>query len=185
MKDNKIIELFEARDQKAIVETSNKYGAYLKKICMNILNIHEESEECLNDTYHIAWNKIPPDRPQIFLAYLGRIAKNTALNRYDYLSAEKRNTHFDSSLSELEEIFDSGEDLLDSIASKELASSISEFLRSADKKPRNIFIRRYWYNDSISEIATMFGISESNAKVILLRVRQKLKAHLVKEGYVI
>ncbi len=181
MEDIKILELFESRNETALLETSKKYGAYLLKICMNILGIKEDSEECVNDTYNTAWNQIPPEKPKKFLPYLGRIAKNTSLNRYDYLTATKRNTHFDSVLSELSDI--GGDDIFDSVSEKELSKSISDFLRGCDEKARNVFIRRYWYNDKIEDISRMFGVSVSNAKVILSRTRSKLKTHLVKEGY--
>ncbi len=181
MEDIEILELFESRNETAILETSRKYGSYLQKICMNILGIKEDSEECVNDTYNTAWNKIPPEKPKKFLPFLGKIAKNTALNRYDYLTADKRNTHFDSVLSELSDI--GGDDVFDSVSEKELSKSISDFLRNSDEKTRDIFIRRYWYNDKIDDIAKIFGLSVSNTKVILSRTRAKLKSHLEKEGY--
>ncbi len=183
MEDIKILELFYARNETALLETSKKYGAYLLKICMNILAIREDSEECVNDTYNTAWNKIPPEKPLKFLPYLGRISKNIALNRYDYLTAAKRNTHFDSVLSELSDI--GNDDVFERITEKELSKSISDFLRNCDEKTRNIFIRRYWYNDNTSDISKMFGISVSNTKVILSRTRAKLKSHLEKEGYIL
>ncbi len=185
MEDHKIIELFNERNQLALEETAKKYGSYLMKISMNILNIHSDSEECVNDSYHIVWNSIPPYTPVKFRPYIGRIAKNTALNRYDYLTADKRNSRFDSTLSELEDMFSTGEDLLDILSEKELSSTISDFLRGIEEKPRNIFIRRYWYNDSMADIASAFGISISNAKVILHRIRQQLKSKLEDKGYIV
>ncbi len=185
MEDIKIIELFEARSEKALSETSSKYGCYLLKVCMNILGTKQDSEECINDTYHIAWNNIPPDRPKSFLAYLGRITKNIALNRYDYLTADKRNTHFNTALCELDDVLVSSTDVMNVVGEKELSASISEFLRGTDERSRNIFIRRYWYNDSISDISKMFGVSVGNTKVILHRVRISLRSYLEKEGYVI
>nr|WP_279591730.1 sigma-70 family RNA polymerase sigma factor [Paenibacillus sp. F411] len=176
--------MFISRSEVAIVRTSEQYGAYLTKICMNILNIKEDADECVNDTYLTAWKQIPPDRPQKFLPYLGKIAKNLSLNRYDYLKANKRNTHFDVLLSELEECLSSTNNTENSIMQKELSASISSFLRSIDEKSRNIFIRRYWYSDSIADVAKMFGISQSNAKVALYRIRNNLKKYLEKEeGY--
>ncbi len=183
MEDTRIIALFENRNERALIETSKKYGAYLFTICMNVLGKKEDSEECVNDTYHIVWNKIPPEKPKRFLPYIGRIAKNTALNRYDYLTADKRNTHFDTTLSELLDI--GSDDVFDCFSEQELAKSISVFLRSSDERARNIFVRRYWYNDKIEDIAKMFGISAGNTKVILLRMRQKLQSHLKKEGYIV
>lgn len=183
VEDKDIIELFINRSEMAIAKTSEKYGAYLTKICMNILNMKEDADECVNDTYLTSWKQIPPDRPQKFLAYLGKIAKNIALNRYDYLKANKRNTHFDVVLSELEDCLSSENNVEDSIIEKELSLSISNYLRSIDEKSRNIFIRRYWYSDSIADVSRLFGISQSNAKVTLHRIRNNLKHYLEKEGY--
>ncbi len=185
MEDMEIIALYEERSAFAIAKTSEKYGSYLMKICMNILNIKQDSEECVNDTYLATWNKIPPDKPIKFLPYIGRIAKNIALNRYDYLTADKRNTHYNTALDELSDIISGTNNTEDSFVEKELSASISVFLRNSDEKSRNIFIRRYWYNDSIGDVAKMFGISESSTKVTLHRTRKKLKTYLEREGYTI
>ncbi len=185
MEDKHILDLFAQREEMALVETAKKYGAYLLKICMNILNIRQDSEECVNDTYHTAWNNIPPQRPNKLLAYLGRIAKNLSLDRYDYLTAQKRNTHFDTTLSELEGVLSDRSDVFDRISEQELSASISRFLRTTGEKGRNMFIRRYWYHDSISDIAKQFGATENNVKVTLSRVRSKLKTHLEGEGYLV
>jgi len=183
VEDKVIIQLFNDRSEMAIHRTSEKYGSYLMKICMNVLNNREESEECTNDTYFTAWNQIPPDRPRRFLPYLGRIAKNSALNRYDYLKAAKRNRHFDVVLSELEYCITDVNQTEDYILEKELAGAISQYLRTLDENSRKIFIRRYWYSDSVREIGKMFGISQSNTKVILHRTRKNMKIYLEKEGY--
>jgi len=183
VEDKIIIQLFNIRSEMAIHRTSEKYGSYLMKVCMNVLNKKEESEECTNDTYLAAWNQIPPDQPLRFLPYLGRIAKNIALNRYDYLKATKRNSHFDLVLSELEDCISDVNQTEDYILEKELATVISQYLRTLDEKSRNVFVRRYWYSDSVREIAKMFGISQSNTKVILHRTRNGMRTYLAKEGY--
>lgn len=183
MEDNAIIQLFNDKSEMAIHRTSEKYGSYLVKICMNVLNNKEESEECTNDTYFTAWNQIPPDQPRRFLPYLGKIAKNIALNRYDYLKASKRNNHFDVLLTELEYCISDVNQTENYILEKELAKAISNYLRTLEEKPRNMFVRRYWYSDSIRDIAKMFGISQSNVKVIMHRTRKNLKKYLEKEGY--
>lgn len=183
MEDKEIIQLFNDRSEMAIPRTSEKYGSYLMKICMNVLNNREESEECINDTYFTAWNQIPPDQPRRFLPYLGKIAKNIALNRYGYLKALKRNNHFDILLSELEECISDVNQTENYVLEKELAGAISNYLRTIEEMPRNMFIRRYWYSDSIRDIAKMFGISQGNVKVIMHRTRKNLKSYLEKEGY--
>lgn len=183
MTDQEIIDLFWHRSEDAIRNTAMKYGAYLTKIAMNILHSFEESEECVNDTYLSAWEQIPPDRPQKFLSYLGRITRCLAFNRYDYLKAQKRNVGFTVQLTELEEVLSKPDTVESQYESGELASAISAFLRTIDYEKRNIFIRRYWFSDSIADIAERFAISESKVKSILFRVRKQLKVYLESEGY--
>lgn len=183
MTDQIIIDLFWQRSEDAIRNTSQKYGKYLTKIAMNILNYYEESEECVNDTYLMAWNQIPPDRPQKLLPYLGRITRCLALNRHDYWTAQKRNIEFTLQLSELEECLTGKDSIETQYEAGEIAASISAFLRTQRPDTRNIFIRRYWFSDSISEIADRFHMSESKVKSMLFRTRNQLKKHLESEGY--
>lgn len=183
MTDETIIELFFRRSEDAIRNTSQKYGKYLMKIAMNILGQYEESEECVNDTYMAAWNKIPPKRPQKLLPYLGRITRCLALNRYDYLTAQKRNAQFALQLSELEECLSGSNSVESEYEAGEIAAVISAFLREQKQDVRNIFIRRYWFSDNITEIASRFNMSESKVKSILFRTRNRLKKHLESEGY--
>lgn len=183
MTDQTIIDLFWQRSEDAIRNTSQKYGKYLTKIAMNILNYYEESEECVNDTYLAAWEQIPPDRPQKLLPYLGRITRCLALNRYDYLTAQKRNVEFTLQLSELEECLTGTDSIETQYESGEVTSSISSFLKKQNPDVRNIFIRRYWFSDSITEIAGRFNMSESKVKSTLFRTRKRLKKHLESEGY--
>ena len=183
MTDQTIIDLFWQRSEDAIRNTSQKYGTYLTKIAMNILHYYEESEECVNDTYLAAWEQIPPDRPQKLLPYLGRITRCLALNRYDYLTAQKRNAEFTVQLTELEECLSRPDTIENEYENGELSSAISAFLRTLDSEKRNIFIRRYWFSDNIIDIARRFEISESKVKSILFRVRKQLKKYLESEGY--
>ena len=183
MTDQSIIDLFWQRSEDAIRNTSKKYGTYLMKIAMNILHCYEESEECVNDTYLSAWDQIPPDRPQKLLPYLGRITRCLALNRYDYLTAQKRNSDFSVQLSELEDCLSSPNTTENQYESKALSAAISAFLRTLDPEKRNIFIRRYWFSDNIADIAGRFAISESKVKSILFRLRKQLKKYLESEGY--
>lgn len=183
MEDQMIIELFWKRSEDAIQNTSQKYGKYLMKIAYNILNQYEESEECVNDTYFSAWKQIPPDRPQKFLPYLGRITRCLALNRYDYLTAQKRHAEFILQLSELEECLEGTVSIEAQYETGEVATAISAFLRTQKSDSRNIFIRRYWFSDSIIEISKRFHMSESKVKSILFRTRNQLKKYLESEGY--
>ena len=185
MTDQIIIDLFWQRSEDAIRNTSQKYERYLTKIAMNILHNNEDSEECVNDTYFTAWKQIPPDRPQKLLPYLGRITRCLALNRYDYLTAQKRNSEFTVQLTELEECLSSPDTVESQYENGELSSAISNFLRTLEPEKRNIFIRRYWFSDNIIDIARRFEISESKVKSILFRARKQLKKHIESEGYYI
>lgn len=183
MTDQRIVDLFWQRSEDAVRSTSQKYGAYLTKIAMNILHHHEESEECVNDTYLTTWEQIPPDRPQKLLPYLGRITRCLAYNRYDYLTAQKRSAEFTLQLTELDECLSRPDTVESQYENDELAAAISAFLRTLDAEKRNIFIRRYWFSDSIADLSDRFEISESKVKSILFRVRKQMKKYLESEGY--
>lgn len=182
MDDEKIVDLFWERSELAIVETKTKYGKYCRSIAFNILSNYSDVEECENDTYIAAWNAMPPTRPTKLLAFLGRLTRNIALDRYDYNFAQKRNGEFNLLLSELEECIPSTYNLEAQYENGQIAKAISKFLYTVDSQRRVIFIRRYWYSDSIKDISLQFGITDSKVKSILFRTRNKLKAYLEKEG---
>ena len=182
MEDSKIIDLFWGRDEAAIIETSSKYGRLCNYIANNILANHEDSEEVVNDTYLTLWNRIPSDRPSRFSVFIGRITRNLALKRYEYNTASKRNPEAVCSIDELGEIV-SGIDFVENEFEKNrIKQAIEQFLLSQDSIKRHVFIRRYWYFDSISEISGRTGFSESKIKSMLFHLRKGLKDHLEKEG---
>lgn len=183
MTDLEIVALYWKRSEEAIACTMQKYGHYLLRLAFNILHIHEEAEECVNETYLSAWNQLPPDQPEKLLPYLGRISRCLALNRYDYLTAQKRSADFTVQLSELEDILSAPDTPQQQYERTELAAVISDFLRSQNEEDRNLFVRRYWYSDSIRDIAERYGLRENTVKSQLLRTRRRLKAYLEKEGY--
>ena len=183
MTDESIVALFFERSETAIKSASEKYERYLTKIALNVLHLREDAEECVNDTYYTAWNQIPPDRPKKLLPYLGRITRCLALNRHDYLTAQKRNAEFTKQLDELAECLSMHDTTESQYENGELSAVISTFLRTIDSEKRNIFIRRYWFSDSIADIAKRFALSESNVKSILLRVRKRLAKYLEREVY--
>ncbi len=180
--DQEIVELYWRRDESAIRETDIKYGRLCHYIAYHILSSDQDCEECVSDTYFAVWNAIPPKRPERFPAYLGRITRNLALNRFDYLTAEKRNVHVICSLEELEECVFGGESLDSELTRRQTELAISDFLWKQEEEKRNIFIRRYWYFDSIGEICRQTGLRESKVKSILFRMRGKLKIFLESEG---
>jgi len=180
--DSKIIELFYERSEQAIIELSNKYGSVCTRVANNILNNRQDTEECVNDAYLGAWNTIPPQKPNPLLSYVCRIVRNLAIKRYHTNTATKRNSIYDVALDELENCFPGSASVEDEFNAGEVAQSINEFLETLDKKNRIIFVRRYWYSDSIPEIAKLFHTSNHNISVRLSRTREKLKKHLTKEG---
>ena len=183
MEDEKIIELYFARNDDAITETELKYGNYCYQVAFNILRYREDSEECVNDTFLKVWNSIPDDRPEHFSAYLCRITKRLALSKYRYNMAQKRQGDTHVSFEELAEIV-SGKDSPGDIAIlKELSNAISDFLMNESVRNRKMFVRRYWYYDSIEMIAEAFRMNPRTVGSLLCRMRKRLKKHLKKEGY--
>lgn len=186
MEDNQIIKLYQERSETAISETANKYGVYCHSIAYRILHNEEDSEECVNDTYFRTWNSIPPQNPNVFSVFLGKITRNLALDKYRYYNREKRgNGQTVVVLEELEHCIPSRKSTEQEIDDKMLVELLNTFLENLPVKKRTIFVQRYWYLRSISEIAQEFHVSESNIKITLFRIRNKLKNVLEKEGIVL
>ncbi len=181
MQDEKIIELYFERDERAISETDEKYGPYCRKIAYNLLSDEFDSEECVNDTYMKAWNAIPPTKPSIFSAFLAKITRNLALDRLKCKGAKKRIDHTPASLDELSECI-GGFDFSEELSASELGEIISRFLKTEQKSARIIFIRRYFFEDSIKDIARLLRFSEGNVKTTLHRTRARLAKFLSEEG---
>ncbi len=181
--DSKIIELFFARDERAIVELSVKYGVVCKRISKNILKNESDAEECVNDTYLAAWNTIPPRKPNSLKAYILRILRNISIAKYHLNTAVKRNSYYDVALDEIESCLSDISAILGEIERKELTKAIDVFLDTLDKESRLMFLCRYWAGYSISDIAEKFQLSNNNVSVRLSRIREKLKNYLMKEGF--
>ena len=177
--DKKIIGLYFSRDESAISETDKKYGKLCRYIAYHILYNEQDSEECVNDTYLRAWNNMPPKKPDVLSAFLGRITRNIAINRALYDNAKKRGGEFSQISDEAFEIVSGKDDYCENMAIKE---AINSFLAKLPRRTRVIFMRRYWYMSSIKEIAEDYGIPEGTIKSILSRTRQEFKNHLLKEG---
>ncbi|WAA11458.1 RNA polymerase sigma factor [Fervidibacillus halotolerans] len=183
MEDGDIIQLYWERKERAISETDKKYGRYCYRIAYNILQNNEDSEECVSDTYLKTWSCIPDDYPKMFSAYLGKITRNIAINRYRRLRAKKRGG------GEIEQIFHELEGCIPSKQSVEkewetnqLIEHVNRFLASLKVEQRIVFVKRYWYAQPIHSIANELSISESKVKSILFRCRKKLKHFLEEEG---
>ena len=182
MEDKEIIELYWARDESAIAETSSKYGKLCFHIANNILANHEDSEECVNDTYLGLWNAIPKQRPTRFSVFTSRIARNLALKKFEYLSAAKRNPEAICSFEELGDCVSGKEYIENELENKWIEQTIDKFLWAQGEEKRNIFIFRYWYFESISSICRRTGFSQSKVKSILFDLRRKLRSYLESEG---
>ncbi len=183
MDDNGIIALYWARDEKALEETDCKYGSYCHSIAFNILQNREDSDECVNDTWLRAWNAMPPQRPNILSAFLGKITRNLSLDRYKLSHAVKRGSgQLPVALEELGQCISSGEDVEEELALKELSRLLDRFLRDLPERDCCVFLRRYWYVDSTADIAKRYKMAEGSVKSCLYRTRQKLKTYLEKAG---
>ncbi|MBR5571536.1 MAG: sigma-70 family RNA polymerase sigma factor [Oscillospiraceae bacterium] len=177
MDDREIVALFYERSEQAIAELSNKYGDLCLKIALNMLNDARDAEECVNDAYLGAWNSIPPQNPDPLRTYLCRIVRNLALKKLRANTALKRGSQFDISLSELENCIPA-KSFDEQLSAKELTEQINAFLSTLRRDDRVLFIKRYWFSESLSEIAVTFGITEHNASVRLGRIRKKLHQYL-------
>ncbi len=184
MEDSKIVQMYLERDERAISVTAEKYGKYCEYIAKNILGSGEDAEECVNDTYLSAWNSIPPHRPEILSVFLGKITRNLSFNRYKYNKTKKRNCgEITMALDELAEIISGNDDVDSELNYKELVFAINEFLNTLDTERHDIFIFRYFYTESISDIAHRYGKREGNVSMTLNRIRKKLQRYLYERGF--
>lgn len=181
MDDLRIIELYFERDEQAIKETDVKYGKLCHSIAYNILNNYEDSEECVNDTYMGVWNTIPPTRPSNFMSFVCKIARNLSLKRLEFMNREKRSADVLLSLDELAAVLPD-ERFAPDVNDYDVGKLISKFLRMQKEDARNVFIRKYFFFDSIAEIVERFGFTESKVKNMLFYTRNKLRDYLIKEG---
>ena len=181
MTDSQIIALFWERNDNAIDETDAVYGRKLYAISDRILHSRQDAEESVSDTYMRAWESIPPQKPMYFFAYLAKICRNFALSRLQWNSAAKRSAEIVSLTQEMEAcIPDRSHER--KLEGEEIGRVLNRFLGSISLESRLIFMRRYWYTDSIQEIAVRYHISQSKVKTRLHRTRKKLQQYLEKEG---
>lgn len=182
VEDKNIVDLYWNRKDSAIVETSEKYGSYLFKISFNILYSKEDSEECVNDTYLKAWNSIPPNRPNLLKAFLGKITRNLSIDLYRKNRTKGRSGEVEIAIEELEGVIPSSEDIFKTLDEKYLVEKINEFLERINRQDRKIFLLRYFYLHSSKDIEKLTDIKVSTINTILYRTRNKLRKHLEKEG---
>ena len=185
LEDSKIIDLFFARSEQAIGELDKAYGSAVRKTAANILCDRLDVEEIVNDTYLGVWNSIPPHRPEPLVSFVCRIARNQAVSRLRGEKAARRNSGFDLVLDELMEFLPSNMDVEADYDRKELMAAINRFLSALDYDDRYIFVRRYWFADSVKEIAVSMKTRENRVSVRLFRLREKLRSTLKKEGFAV
>ena len=186
MEDDRIIELYLSREEAAIRETAAKYGARLRQIAYAILQDRGAAEECENDMYREAWERIPPNEPRGYLfEYLGRIIRHLAIDECRRAAAQKRRAVYCELTQEMAECLPGPEDVESRLEAQELRRILSDFLAGCPQEQRAVFLRRYWYFDSIAEIGRLFGYREEKVKSILFRMRKALKKRLEKEGYTV
>ena len=180
--DEQIIELFFARSEEAVSALSAKYGERCTGIAQRIVNNAQDAEECVNDAYLRIWNDIPPKRPNPLAAYVFRIVRNLSINRLERNTAKKRAGGIYLCLDELSECVPSVQSVEDALFDKELSDRIDSFIDTLSYKNRLLFVRRYWYLDSFSELARYLGISEGAVRTRLSRIRKDLRKYLERMG---
>ena len=186
MDDEQIVSLYWLRKESAIRETEKKYDHYLTKIAYNILSDYEDSRESVNDTYLAAWSSMPPHRPSVLSTYLSKLTRRISIDLLRYRNRGKRQqSQYTLSLEELGDCISGGSDPEEQYTQQELADAIAAYLRQCSAEARNAFICRYYYLDSIRDVAVSCGMTESKCKSLLHRTRQGLKEYLSKEGYAV
>ena len=183
MEDAAIIDLYFARSEDAIGETERKYGPYCRRVARSILTLREDAEECVNDTWHAAWNAMPPQRPGCLRVFLGRITRNLAIARYRRDHAKKRYAGAELLLSELDECLPSRDDPAAALDEALLSAAIADWLGTLDADDRALFLRRYWYGDAVKDLAAACGVGENRMAQRLRRLRISLRAALEKGGF--
>ena len=184
MDDRQIVDLYWNRDEAAITETADKYGRYIHGISLQILSDPEDAAECTNDTYHDAWNAMPPHRPSILSAFLGKIVRRISIDRWRRQTAAKRGGgEMPLALEELKDCVSGAENVDLALQRKELARLINRFLAALPPVERQVFLCRYWYLEPVAVIGQRFGFSQSKTASMLHRARKKLRVLLEKEGY--
>ncbi len=182
MDDSEIIRLFRERDERALQACGERYGAFCRRIAENILPA-EDAEECVNDTYHAAWNVMPPERPACLRAFLGRITRNLSISRYRREHAQKRFSGAETLLSELEACVPAGGDPAAALDEKLLTAAIADWLGTLSADDRALFLRRYWYGDALKTLAAACGVGENRLAQRMRRLREQLRAALEKGGF--
>ena len=182
MDDAGIVALYWSRDESAITETDRKYGPYCRAIALNILSVREDAEECVNDSYHNAWNAMPPQRPDKLPPFLGRIVRNLSISRWRRERAQKRYGGLENLLSGLEECLPDPKGVEQEVEGRALTRRIEGWLEGLSRDDRAVFLRRYWYGQEVRALARAWGVTPNRMAKRLQRLRKSLKQNLEQEG---
>ncbi len=183
MDDSMIVNLYWQRNESAIAETAKKYGKYCFAIAYGVLGNENDAEESVNDTYLDAWNAMPPHRPSVLSTFLGKIARRISIDRWRKRTAEKRGSgQMESVLDELSDCVAAVDNVVQTVEQQLVAERINAFVQSLPDAEQRVFLCRYFYMDSVEDIAKRFGFSQSKIKSMMQRTRKKLRAFLEKEG---
>ncbi|MBQ9748155.1 MAG: sigma-70 family RNA polymerase sigma factor [Clostridia bacterium] len=182
MTDESILDLLFARSEQGLRAMDRKYGGDCHRISRNILGSKEDAEECVNDAYLGVWNAVPPARPNPLAAFLFRILRNYCIKRHHANTAKKRDSTYDVALEELDAVLCSEESVEGHLEREELRAVIESFLDAISREDRVIFMRRYWFSDTLADIAARVGLTEKNVSVRLFRLRERLRKHLMERG---
>ena len=185
MEDSAIIDLFFERSEQALAEVQEKYGKFCRKLALDLLREEQDAEECVNDTWEAAWQTIPPQRPRMLGAYLGRITRNLAISRFRKNTAQMRTEGLTVLLSELEHCVPAGENTEAAVDAILLGEYISKWLETLPADDRALFVRRYWFGESLRELARAVGTGEGHLAQKLYRLRLQLKKALEEEGVIL
>ena len=182
MEDLQIIELYWARDERAIGASADKYGGYCRRISFNILRNGGDADECVNDTWLHAWNAMPPERPSLLSAFLGRIVRNLSISRWRAAHAARRDGGAQLLLDELADCLPGGQETESAFEARETARSIDRWLDGLGPNDRALFVRRYWHGDSLTDLAAATGDKPPALAKRMYALRRSLRAHLEQEG---
>ncbi len=185
MEDSRIIDLYWARNEQAIAETDTKYGRYCQSIAFRLLAVSEDADECVNDTWLAAWNCMPPQRPDVLRSWLGRIVRNLAVTRWRHNHAARRYSGLEELLDELSECVPSPVNVEKELEDRELAAFLDQWVKALPKENRVLFVRRYWYGETVQDLAAELGVSQGSLAQRFFRMRNALRQALEKEGYAI
>ena len=182
MEDKKITEMFLNREESAISELTKKYGRLFRNLAFNVVGNEEDAEECVNDSCMEIWNAIPPANPDILLAFACKIVRRVSINRLRFNIRQKRNCDMTVPIEELSECLSGTDEMEHLVNSTHFKEVINVFLHSLDEDSRNLFVKRYFFFESLESLAEHFGVSENKISVRLHRIRKKLALKLKEEG---